>query len=199
MGDVEFVFHSSFIEPRCTARSLEGKTVVMAQPCYGDYSQRRQGPDKCPQGPIDPVDPEHPCSKPMRPPWFIENVFTNLTAEAGQWYYHRANGTILYMPRHGETLDSVNQDAFTTIEETLLVVNWAPHFGGRIDFPPPEKNELVLSIETGVCRYRAFSTRTKHPVLTRSISYLWNPFSTPKLWSPAPDTGCTGACSTRRV
>ena len=33
--------------------------------------------------------------------------------------------------------------------------------------------------------YRTFSTRTKHPVLTRSISYLWNPFSAnPKLLEP---------------
>ena len=26
----------------------------------------------------------------------------------------------------------------------ILDKNWAPEFGGRIGFPPPEKNELVL-------------------------------------------------------
>ena len=36
----------------------------------------------------------------------------------------------------------------------------------------------------GVCRYCTFSTKNKHPVLTRPISNVWNPFSAPKLWSP---------------
>ena len=35
-----------------------------------------------------------------------------------------------------------------------------------------------------MCRYSIFSTRTKHPVLTRSISYLWNPFSAPQILEP---------------
>ena len=35
-------------------------------------------------------------------------------------------------------------------------------------------------------RYRTFSTRTKHPVLTRPISHLYYPFSAPKFWSPDP-------------
>ena len=26
---------------------------------------------------------------------------------------------------------------------------WAPEFGGRIGFPPPEENELILSINMG--------------------------------------------------
>ena len=32
---------------------------------------------------------------------------------------------------------------------TARVATWAPEFGGRNGFPPPEKNELVLSIEMG--------------------------------------------------
>ena len=115
-ADVEFVFHSNFVEPRCTADSVDGTIVKLSQPCFGDFSQRRQGPTKC--------NPTAQRSCPgMRPPWFIENVFSNLTSEAGQWYYHRANGTIFYMPRPGETAESVGNSAFTSIEETLLVVN----------------------------------------------------------------------------
>ena len=48
---------------------------------------------------------------------------------------------------------------------------------GRIGFPPPEKNELVLSIWNGVRRHCTFSTKTKHPVLTRPISNPQKPFS----------------------
>ena len=38
------------------------------------------------------------------------------------------------------------------VELPKSVLTWVPAFGGRIGFPPPEKNELVLSIETG-CMY----------------------------------------------
>ena len=59
---------------------------------------------------------------------------------------------------------------------------WAPECGGRIGFPPPEKNELVLSIKMGCADTVPFSVKTKHPVLTRPISSPPNPFSTPKFW-----------------
>ena len=35
-----------------------------------------------------------------------------------------------------------------------------------------------------MCRYCAFSVKTKHPVLTRPILNPQNPFSAPKFWSP---------------
>ena len=71
------------------------------------------------------------------------------------------------------------------------VETWAPEFGGRIGFPPPENNELVLSIsKKGVCRYCDFSTKTKHPVLTRPISNPQNPCSAPKFWSPGRNRHC---------
>ena len=62
---------------------------------------------------------------------------------------------------------------------------WAPEFGGRNGFPPPEKNELALSIEKGCADTVPFQTRAKHPVLTRPISNPQDPFSAPKFWSPA--------------
>ena len=50
-------------------------------------------------------------------------------------------------------------------------MGWAPTFGGRIGFPPPENYELVLSIlKKGVCRYCTDSTKTKHPVLNLAPS-----------------------------
>ena len=61
---------------------------------------------------------------------------------------------------------------------------WAPEFGGRIGFMPPEMNELVLSIKMGCADTVPFQPKTKHPVLTRPISNPQKPFSTPKFWSP---------------
>ena len=46
------------------------------------------------------------------------------------------------------------------------------NLGGRIGFPPPEKKELVLSIEMGCIDTVHFSTGTKHPVLSRPIAYI---------------------------
>ena len=60
---------------------------------------------------------------------------------------------------------------------------------GQNRFPPPEKNERVLSIEMGRARTVPFPTRTKHPVLTRPtlspfFRYLQNPFSAPQILEP---------------
>ena len=63
---------------------------------------------------------------------------------------------------------------------------WAPLFGGRNGFTPPEKHELALSIETGCADTVPFQPKTKHPVLTRPISNPQNPFSTPKILEPSP-------------
>ena len=37
----------------------------------------------------------------------------------------------------------------TGVELSKSVLIWALEFGGRIGFPPPEKNKLVLSFEMG--------------------------------------------------
>ena len=110
-SDVEFVFRSSqpWIEPRCTVARIDGSAVYLKQPCLGDLSQRERGPDKS-------------ANRPMLPPYYIENVLTNLT-QPGQWYYHRANASIIYMPRPGETAASVAASAFVSTEETILLVN----------------------------------------------------------------------------
>ena len=40
---------------------------------------------------------------------------------------------------------------------------WAPEFGGRNGFPPPEKNELVLSINTGCADTVPFQSKLNTP------------------------------------
>ena len=50
-------------------------------------------------------------------------------------------------------------------------------------------------LEMGCTDTVPFPQRTKHPVLTRPISCLWNPFSAPKLWSP----GYSGPRSSSRL
>ena len=42
-------------------------------------------------------------------------------------------------------------------------LTWAPAFGGRKRFPPPEKNELVLSIETGCADTVPFQPKPNNP------------------------------------
>ena len=111
-SDVEFVFRSSqpWIEPRCTVARVDASAVYLKQPCLGDLSQRERGPDKS-------------ANRPMLPPYYIENVLTNLT-QPGQWYYHRANASIIYMPRPGETAASVAASAFVIRTNDFGV--WAP-------------------------------------------------------------------------
>ena len=51
------------------------------------------------------------------------------------------------------------------------VASWAPEFGGRNDFPPPEKHELILSLfKWGVQTQYRFNQKPNTPVLTRPIS-----------------------------
>ena len=47
------------------------------------------------------------------------------------------------------TFDTYLVGALTQDGHGAVVLFWAPEFEGRNGFPPPEKNELVLSFETG--------------------------------------------------
>ena len=52
--------------------------------------------------------------------------------------------------RTARRVPAAGQDTKLGWRSILAVARvWAPEFKGRIGFPPPEKNELVLSIETG--------------------------------------------------
>ena len=49
-------------------------------------------------------------------------------------------------------------------KETVADVwGWAPEFGGRNGFPPPEKHELVLSIEMGCADTVPFQSKPNTP------------------------------------
>ena len=73
-----------------------------------------------------------------------------------------------------------------TVNSTSPRDTWFPglqNLGAETGFRP-RKSTSSYFLLNGVCRYCAFSVKTKHPVLTRPISNPQNPFSTPKLWSP---------------
>jgi hypothetical protein len=110
--DIEFIFHfpgqwTPWIEPRCAVAAVRGSEVEVAQPCWGDLAERNFGPSKRQM-------------RSLPPPAWAENVFENFTAP-GSFYHDRPNRTITYIPRPGETATTV--EAFTSIEETLVLVN----------------------------------------------------------------------------
>ena len=50
------------------------------------------------------------------------------------------------------------------LDRVLVPVGaWAPEFGGRNGFPPPEKNELVLSITMGCADTVPFQPKPNTP------------------------------------
>ena len=87
---------------------------------------------------------------------------------------------------------------------------WAPEFGGRNGFPPPEKNELVLSIEMG-CAYCACSTKNQTPRFDSANLEISDPIFYPQILEPrcrcflrskCPSSGLwrrTSACSTSSI
>ena len=114
VGDVEFVFHfpgewTPWIEPRCTVDSVAGKVVKLKQPCFGDLAQRNLGPTKQQM-------------RPMVPPAWIENTLANFSTP-GTWYFDRQDASILYIPRSGEDPETIAASAYTSVEETILLVN----------------------------------------------------------------------------
>ena len=48
-------------------------------------------------------------------------------------------------------------------KNAIFVVTWAPEFGGRNGFPPPENHELVLSIEMGCADTVPFQSKLNTP------------------------------------
>ena len=52
-------------------------------------------------------------------PTWVENVRQHL-AKPGEWYYDRARGEIIYLPRKGEDMSQL--EAVLSVEETLLQV-----------------------------------------------------------------------------
>ena len=122
-ADVEFLWTgcdaiNCWVEPRCTVQSVEGSIVHLKQgdnsTCFHrlyhwdhclNYNGGHDGPGKRPRNPTT-----------------IENVGTNFT-QPGQFYYDRAASLISYIPRPGETADTLESTATTATQQELLVVN----------------------------------------------------------------------------
>ena len=74
--------------------------------------------------------------------------------------YAKPKGAVVHAWRHSHWYSNQYRVGSQDTAWALQNVFW-----GRIGLPPPEKNELVLSIKikNGVRRYCAFSIKTKHP------------------------------------
>ena len=105
--DIEFVYPdtgTSWAEPRCAVAGVDAKhrKFIMQQPCYWNLYHR----------PWQPVL--------GAPPRYVDNVRSELK-RPGQFYYDRAAGEVLYLPRPGEELSTAV--AMFAVEETLVLHN----------------------------------------------------------------------------
>ena len=118
---VEFIFHVRWwTQSRCTVASVSGHTVKLKQPCILDVTAY-QG-QRAPYNQLCDVHGGYPIPGTACGVAYIENVRQNLT-RPGQFYYDKAAEQVLYFPRQGETLGSVEASAVTSLLETLLHVN----------------------------------------------------------------------------
>jgi hypothetical protein len=121
--DVEFLYTgcdaiNCWVEPRCTVQSVEGKVVSLQQGDNSSCYHRLYHWDHC----LNYNDGHDGAGKKPRNPTTIENVATNFT-QPGQFYYDRKAATISYIPRPGETPDTLESTATTATQQELLVVN----------------------------------------------------------------------------
>ena len=124
--DVEFVYTSCdavncWIEPRCTVSAVDKTTglVSLHQEDNSSCFHRLYYYASCFHD--LPVDVDYPRSR-GRNPTHLENVESNWTLP-GQFYYDRAQGSMGYIPRAGETVALLEATATTAVAETLLIVN----------------------------------------------------------------------------
>ena len=109
---MEFVYTSCsgfncWVEPRCTVESVTQTTVTLKQSTGNSSCWHRMYYFGVGWGGKDTPD-----SKPPLPPTSIENLFDpdDFTVE-GTWYYDRAAATITYLPRAGETAQTLEATA----------------------------------------------------------------------------------------
>ncbi len=129
-SDIEFVYtggnavwngHSvglgSWTEPRCPIGSIQGKTILMAQPCWDNSTKRVMLPDW--NRTANLVGPKSVGKEPT----YVENAY-ELLGQPGQWYLDRAAKTIYYVPRKGE--DLTKTDVELPVLETLVTGTGSP-------------------------------------------------------------------------
>jgi hypothetical protein len=119
--DVEFVFtgcasFNCWVEPRCTVGKVEGSMVSLKQAdnssCFWRLYYFGIGWGGSPEG----------GGLWRKFPTALENLASNWT-QPGQWYYDRAQGSIGYIPRAGESLATLESTATTATAEMILLVN----------------------------------------------------------------------------
>ena len=100
--DIEFIYPGAWAQARCAVQSVDAKRrrFTMQQPCHWNLYHR-------PWQPATDMVPES-----------IDNVKAELKTQ-GQFYYDKAAGEVLYLPRDGEE-DMSTATAVLAVEETLV-------------------------------------------------------------------------------
>ena len=104
-------------EPRCPVASIEGATIIMAQPCWKNSTQRNMLPDW--KRPANLVGQQSLGKNPS----YVENAF-ELLGTPGQFYLDHSTSTIYYTPRPGENLDTA--DVELPVLQTLVDIEGTP-------------------------------------------------------------------------
>lgn len=106
--DVEFVYTQKFTEARCTVSSLRNEsngtssTIEMKQPCFWNLINK-------------------PYQEIRGAPKYVDNVKEHFQrAEAGTFYWDRAQARVFYLPRASD--DMRNISAVVATEDTLVTV-----------------------------------------------------------------------------
>jgi hypothetical protein len=86
-GDLEFVYRSTWIEPRCGVDHVTGNAVHMKEPCFTNSTK-----------------PGRPGVLAGLPVW-MENAY-ELLDQPGEWYLDRGAGRVYYKPRATEDLST---------------------------------------------------------------------------------------------
>lgn len=97
-SSLSFVYTSQaglMIEPICPVRSIKGKNISMAQPCWNNSNKR--------------VDNLVGFGK-LGLPTYIENAY-ELLVHPGQFYLDRASHTMYYIPRNGQDMRTADVEA----------------------------------------------------------------------------------------
>ncbi|QMV18299.1 fibronectin type III domain-containing protein [Granulicella sp. 5B5] len=104
----------SWTEPRCPVAAIHGTTILMAEPCWKNSTERVMLPNG--KRSANLVGP----SSIGKQPSYIENAY-ELLGRPGEFYVDTAAKTIFYTPRKGEDLRSADVEA--PVLESLLVLD----------------------------------------------------------------------------
>lgn len=103
----------SWTQPRCPVASVQGTTIVMAEPCWQNSTQRVMLPNG--RRTANLVGPASVGKQPS----FIDNAY-ELLGTPGQFYFDSASHTLFYTPRNGEDLH--HADVEVPVLESLLTL-----------------------------------------------------------------------------